>query len=58
MLGFDVLFGLALVVAVGVAVVGGVETLDSELEVRRGAVVALVVGAMVFCFFSLYLVSE
>ena len=46
LLDFDVLVGLALVVAVGVAVVGGVETLDSELEARRG-VADFLVGAMV-----------
>lgn len=48
MLGFDGLMGLALVVAIGVAVVGGVETFDSVLETRRGAVAALEPGAMIF----------
>ena len=46
LLGFDDLIGLALVVAVGAAVVGGVETFDSELETRRGAVAVLEPGAM------------
>lgn len=48
MLGFDGLMGLALVVAIGVAVVGGVETFDSVLETRRGAVATLEPGAMIF----------
>ena len=47
MLGFDDLFGLALLVATGVVVVGGVETLDKELETRRGTVAVLEPGAMV-----------
>lgn len=47
MLGFDGLMGLALVVAIGVAVVGGVETFDSVLETRRGAVATLEPGAMI-----------
>lgn len=47
MLGFDGLIGLALVVATGVAVFDGVETFDSELETRRGAVAVLEPGAMV-----------
>ena len=46
LLGFDGLFGLALVVAVGVLVVGGVETLDSELGTRREPVAVLEAGAM------------
>ena len=46
MLGFDGLFGLGLVEAIGVAVVGGVETLDSELDTRRGAVAVLEPGAI------------
>lgn len=46
MLGFDGLFGLAFVVAIGVAVVGGVETLDSELDTRRGAVAVREPGAI------------
>ena len=47
LLGFDGLIGLALFVAIGVAVVGGFETFDSELETRRGTVVVLEPGAMV-----------
>lgn len=47
LLGFDGLIGLVLVIAVDVAVVGGVETFDSELEIRRGAVAVLEPGAMV-----------
>lgn len=47
LLGFDDLFGLALVVAVGIAFVGGVETFDSELDTRRGAVAFLEAGAMI-----------
>ena len=46
LLGFDGLIGLALGVAVGVAVLGGVETFDSELETRRGPVAVLEPGAM------------
>lgn len=46
LLGFNGLIGLALAVVVGVAVLGGVETLDSELETRRGAVAVLEPGAM------------
>ena len=52
LLGFDDLIGLALVVAVGAAVVGGVETFDSELETRRGAVAVLEPGAMVLMSWS------
>lgn len=53
MLGFDGLIGLALVVAIGVAVVGGAETFDSELETRRGAVAVLEAGAMVLMSWSM-----
>lgn len=52
-LGFDGLIdgliGLVLFVATGVAVVGGVETLDRELETRRGTVAVLEPGAMFLC---------
>ena len=48
MLGLDGLVDLAVVAGVGVAVVGGVETLDNELETRRGAVAVLEAGAMIF----------
>ena len=48
LLGFDGLIGLALAAMIGVAVVGGVETFDSELETRREAVPVLEPGAMVF----------
>ena len=44
---FKDLIGLALAVAVGVAVFDGVETFDSELETRRVAVALLEPGAMV-----------
>ena len=47
LLGFDDLIGLALVVGVGVVVLGGVETFDNELDTRRGAVAALEPGAMI-----------
>ena len=47
LLGFDGLIGLAFVVAIGVAVLGGVETLDRELDTRRGAVAVLEPAAMV-----------
>ena len=47
LLGFDDLIGLALVVGVGVVVVGGVESFDNELDTRRGAVAALEPEAMI-----------
>lgn len=50
MLGFAGLMGLALVAAVDVTVVGGVETFDSELDTRRGAVADLEPGAMVLAW--------
>ena len=49
LLGFDGLIGLVLFVATGVAVLGGVETLDNELETRRGTVAVLEPGAMFLC---------
>lgn len=52
LLGFDGLTVLAFVVAIGGAVVGGVETLDSELDTRRGAAAALEPAAMFFSLVS------
>ena len=46
LLGFDGLTGLAFVVAIRGPVVGGVETLDSELDTRRVAAAALEPAAM------------
>lgn len=46
MLGFDDLIGLVLVADTGVAVVAGVETLESELETRRDADADFEPGAM------------
>ena len=48
LLGFDGLIDLALVVAVEVVVVEGVETFDNELDTRRGAVDVLEPAAIVF----------
>ena len=50
LLGFDGLIDLALVVAIGVVVVGGVETFESELDTRREAVDALEPAAIVLCW--------
>ena len=47
LLGFDGLIDLALVVAVGVVVVEGVETFDNELDTRRGAADVLEPAAIV-----------
>ena len=50
LLGFDGLIDLALVVAIGVVVVGGVETFDSELDTRREAVDVLEPAAIALCW--------
>ena len=50
LLGFDGLIDLALDVAVGVVVVAGVETFDSALDTRRGAVDDLEPAAIVLCW--------
>lgn len=50
LLGFDGLIDRALVVAVGVVVVAGVETFDSALDTRRGAVDDLEPAAIVLCW--------
>lgn len=47
LLGFDGLIDLALVVAIGVVVAGGVETFDSELDTRREAADVLEPAAIV-----------
>ena len=47
LLGFDGLVDFALTVAEDVAVLGGVETFDNELETRRGAVAVLEAGAII-----------